>query len=1625
MIGKRLAAGLLSFILLMESSLNVVAAGAGGDVYPLSASASVMQQTNLKETTVEDEKTVLVESDSEGDSISFNAEEGANDTIPNESMEESVEGQKEDSDISIDDAGNGNTEENENNTDDVESEDTDENENNTGNVESEDTDENENNTDDVESEDTDEKENDEGSLSDNTENNDSNDTEDSISDNTTDSVSDNTIESVSDNASGFVTMNLENWRKLETEAQTELQKIAQEKNIYALVYMTDSYPVKAAPDKNADTVMSLDSGHTVQVRGMGVQWSYQEEWEETIPVVWYQVQFYVKEVLYTGYIEESYLAYSDELLLQWKEQFQELFPLEKETLGGELDFSDVEQFPASYQVYLKTLKEQYPNWIFVPMNVKRDWDECTGEQLGEYSWIYHTAPEAYRGEQIPGQPNWYYASLEGICYYMDPRNFLTAKNIFQFELNSYNETYHTPEAVQIFLNNTFMEGVVPDNPNGYTHAQVIWNSGKSRKLSPFVLAARVIQEQGTKGTSAMISGTYPGYEGYYNYYNIGASGKTDEEVLKNGLSYAKSKGWNTRTKALDEGADTLLNGYVSKGQDTLYLQKFDVEKSRGYLFQYMQNITAAYTEGRSMRSMYEGSGVIERAFVFKIPVFLNMPGYELQTKSMELEKGATASLRVTYSGMEITGGNLIYAVQPANIVSVSEDGTVTALENGTATITVSIQEGENTEEIGTCVVNVISPLKGIGFDTDEVDLYLYDQTLDTIPVLNEEGKTEYRTKAECPSEITLTVQYEPADTTDDKSVIWVSENPEIVEVIADETDSSKAVITAKTDGTAVITATSVTGGYTASIEVNVHIPMTEAKLNKNHLTLYLGQTERVTASYFPYNTTDMTEPEWYSDNPEIADVEDGKIVAKGEGTAVLHAAMGPFDGQQEELSCTVTVESYKVNFMGTDGEKLLTVSGEYGKELSALKTDGAEIPWNPEMEDKVFIGWYTEADGNGNEVTDKSILYEDLTLYPYFVEEDREFYVKPVGSLVYTGGYLKPEVKVFHKGNLLTKGKDYTVSYANNKAVSDEEDLSGQPAIIVKGKGKYTQTVTEAFSILPKDISQIDVKISDMLTSYTGKVQKMRPVVKDNNRTLQMNKDYVLEYVEEEAEAYREAGSYAVKITGTGNYKGTRMAYITISKRILISRVSLEKIEDVFWQGGNSCVPVLNLYYNGVPLVQNTDYTVTCKNNTEIGNATVVIMGKGKYIGTREETFKIVGADFTKVNITGVTDSEYMGKAVEQLHAEVRDADGKLLEKGTDYEIMYLNNIETGRATAIFSGKGKYEGTIKKNFKIIPYDISKNGQTYTYVDGSGQSQTDSAFQIKEIQREVVYDKAGAEPALTVTYKGIELKEGIDYTLRYENNDKITEDDTTNQTAVIIMGKGNFMGSISERFTIIPKELSEVLISVRDVKFRNKKGFCFIEPELKEKNGRKLIKGTDYSEEIKYTYKNDVILQDGTVRYANEEVREDDIPTAGGLEDAVITVTVTGIGNYTGIHSDSYKILENSSGSVQDSTEGEQNQTGQESISALPEYEEVSEKESLFSYRNNSKKTLEWQKKFDVFYDTDTSYEPTVIQQEHDPKIRFMFQSPLPAVTGSWHRELLPNMLSTIRYVNIRKIHEGF
>ena len=300
-------------------------------------------------------------------------------------------------------------------------------------------------------------------------------------------------------------------------------------------------------------------------------------------------------------------------------------------------------FPDSYIPYLINLHSIHPDWQFKKYTVSADFDyivaleydqlghgwslvEDTGRYFDGYkstdSWSYNYLTDTFYNNFSGGGANWYAASRNIIRYYMDPRNFLNERQVFMFETLSYNSSYHTREGVEAMLKNTFMQGYA-NSDNSKTYVDAFIDAAIKYNVSPYVLISRVIQEVGAWG-STIVSGTVSGFEGYYNFYNIQATGD-QSQIIANGLRYAVSQGWNSPYNAIVGGASFLADSYINAGQDTLYLQKWDMLPPMYGRHQYMQNIQAPSTESIKTYNGYNGVGLVNGSFVFSIPVFNNMP----------------------------------------------------------------------------------------------------------------------------------------------------------------------------------------------------------------------------------------------------------------------------------------------------------------------------------------------------------------------------------------------------------------------------------------------------------------------------------------------------------------------------------------------------------------------------------------------------------------------------------------------------------------------------------------------------------------------------------------------------------------------------------------------------------------------------------------------------------------------------------------------------------------------------------------------------------------------------------------------------------------------------------------
>lgn len=275
---------------------------------------------------------------------------------------------------------------------------------------------------------------------------------------------------------------------------------------------------------------------------------------------------------------------------------------------------------------IKQLQSKYPNWNFKILYTGLDWNkvitnEYTGHGASPKNLIYKTS--SYQGEwicSICGEKgydngNWKCASEQAIKYIMDPRNSINETNIFQFEeLTNSGCDLNTLKSM---TKGTFLEG----------HEQGIIDVANNNNVNAYYIVARLIQEQGKSGTVLTSGSGYNGVgAGYYNAFNIAASGNSTAEILTNALLYAQKEGWTSLDASINGGIRFLAKHYIQKGQNTLYLQKFDVEATNGlYSNQYMQNILAAQNEGITLKNTYINMNSMSSSHTFIIPVYENMP----------------------------------------------------------------------------------------------------------------------------------------------------------------------------------------------------------------------------------------------------------------------------------------------------------------------------------------------------------------------------------------------------------------------------------------------------------------------------------------------------------------------------------------------------------------------------------------------------------------------------------------------------------------------------------------------------------------------------------------------------------------------------------------------------------------------------------------------------------------------------------------------------------------------------------------------------------------------------------------------------------------------------------------
>ena len=278
---------------------------------------------------------------------------------------------------------------------------------------------------------------------------------------------------------------------------------------------------------------------------------------------------------------------------------------------------------------------------------------------------------------------------------------------------------------------------------------------------------------------------------------------------------------------------------------------------------------------------------------------------ELEPAELQLKKGDSQTLTASIFPADATCQTLHWGTSDSKVASVDEDGKVTAVGNGSATVFVSSSDGGYTAY---CNVYVGTPLGSLSLDPGEYTLESIGSSFKIAPV------------------------FYPEDATDTE-VSWTSADPKIASV------SSDGTVTAIGPGTTAITAAAAGGTITSKCVVTVLSPALAIKISDSRLSLEEGEEATLSASVFPSDATQSTLT-WRSDKPEVATVDqDGKVRAVKAGVAVITVSVS----ETVFETCTVTVVS-RVTGISFDVDELEILPGESHQLNVTVLPENASVP---------------------------------------------------------------------------------------------------------------------------------------------------------------------------------------------------------------------------------------------------------------------------------------------------------------------------------------------------------------------------------------------------------------------------------------------------------------------------------------------------------------------------------------------------------------------------------------------------------------------------------------------------------------------------------------------------------
>ncbi|MBQ9438193.1 MAG: Ig-like domain-containing protein, partial [Lachnospiraceae bacterium] len=655
---------------------------------------------------------------------------------------------------------------------------------------------------------------------------------------------------------------------------------------------------------------------------------------------------------------------------------------------------------------------------------------------------------------------------------------------------------------------------------------------------------------------------------------------------------------------------------------------------------------------------------------------------------------------------------------------------------------------------------------------------------------------------------------------------------------------------------------------TAVLDVYVNasgssVPLKTLELDSKTLSLQIGASRKLLPQLLPANYSD-TELVWQSSDESAVLVDsEGTLYAKGLGKSIITLTGTSYDADGRMLS--VLKDTCQVSVLAKQAAERIKVSeseivlraplaGNDGESKTVYYTvepaDTADklVSWSLKEgsgEEKPSLS-LTQVSGNGLQIkaigsvsgtiigtvmdeSKKTSVEIHVTIENEIDEKDKELYlqngyqeakdgtVSPrlwIGNLeytngnkdgyIYTGSPIKPNPRVYCGTALLTKGEDYTLSYANNINVSDDARITVSSKGLYSGKETFPFSITKAAIDDPNNGSEC-FTISGLKAKARNKVQKLAPIVTFNGKILGKN-EYKVSYPDQGTGVYQNVGTYIVKIdfTNNKNFSGIYEAQEYIVKdaqtRLSSLKIVVKNGKSLTYNGKNQ-EPDFTILSKNFGIFSKTEGTSSDENfgwfysaNSAAGNGKLTVYAKddGDYIGSKTVTFKINKKKLTDTDISITINGEknaykatipYLkGGATAKIKVYMGEEE---LEEGKDFKVSYsyknANRVPKALVGIKVTGQGNYTGTMA--FNELSTANSDLSEMTIVAEDFVYSKTPGAYQKAKV---TIYDKDGTS-----------LKAGLDYDKNISFSAESFAPSVGSVVNVSVRGIGKYAGSGKE------------------------------------------------------------------------------------------------------------------------------------------------------------------------------------------------------------------------------------